>query len=178
MDDRVMGKLFGFAPCCVDYYCANRGADAIKRAKGFGGMRLCPACAKLPEEEVIMGIHRRRICPTLFPTMPGHEHFEVIVNDPRWEAAERDWLVANKQRYIRDDDSAIERVHALHRALARLETEYAEAVEREPERKPFLHAAHELAKEKLVSEFMNDIFIYMRGRVMEQIKSGHIPIPR
>lgn len=178
VDDRVMGKLFGFAPCCVDYYCANKGTQAIRLAKGFGGMRLCPVCAKLPEEDVIMGIHQRRICPTLFPDMPGMEHFNQIVNDPRWTEGEREWLVANQRRYTPEPDPGIERVNKLHRDMAKLEADYAESVAREPERKPFLHAVHEVAKDRLVVEFMDANYHYLRGRLLEQAKNGAIPIPR
>lgn len=178
VDDRVMGKLFGFAPCCVDYYCAKKGTREIRMAKGLGGMRLCPACAERPLEEVIMGIHQRRICPTLFPTMPGEEHYDQIVSDARWTTDEREWLMVNKSRYLEATDPGIERVNRLHADLGRLEAEYAASVLQEPERKPYLHAVYEETKDRLVQEFMDANYHYLRGRLLEQQRNGAIPIQR
>lgn len=85
-DHRLLGKLLGFPACCVEFYSQRAGTPFFRQRhpglKAMGGLRLCPACSCLSDEEIIEGIQARRITPIPFPTAPGLEHLGAILEDP------------------------------------------------------------------------------------------------
>lgn len=161
--DQVLAKLFGFPACCVDFYCTNKGTAALRRAKGLGGYRLCPACARKPTEQVIEAINAKRICPTPFPLPPEQSDYERIVNDPRFNAREREWLASNSQRFIGGlyEDT---RVAHLHDELSQIDAALREAIDADPAREKYLIAMHELKRSDIVTAFVDELYRYYSSR--------------
>ncbi|WP_217997013.1 hypothetical protein, partial [Pseudomonas syringae group genomosp. 3] len=97
--DRVLGKLFGFPKCCVDFYVGST-SDALRRTKGFPGIRLCEKCRDKELEEVVTDLNSRRICPQPFPMGPTEKDYQSLAADSRFTTDEQAWLLANKNRVV------------------------------------------------------------------------------
>lgn len=179
-DHRLLGKLFGFPPCCVEFYSQRAGTTFFRQRqpglRAMGGLRLCPACSLLPDEAIIDGIQSRRIAPTPFPTEPGPEHLDVILEHSAWTEAERDLLLAQRRfvapRLSEDEAAALE----FSTAITAVEAAYAAEVARAPERQPYLYAQRELAKDALLVKLMDKLHAFMRQRIAEQVKSGALTL--
>ena len=179
-DHRLLGKLFGFPPCCVEFYSQRAGTTFFRQRqpglRAMGGLRLCPACSRLPDEAIINGIQSRRIAPTLFPTEPGPEHRGAILAHPAWTQAERDLLLTQRRflaHHLAEDDAA---ALEFSTAIAAVEAAYAAEVARTPERQPYLYAQRELAKDELLVKLMDKLHAFMRQRIAEQVKSGALTL--
>lgn len=175
-DHRLLGKLFGFPACCVEFYSEREGGGFFRQhhpgLRTVGGLRLCPACSRLSDEAIIQGIQARRISPTPFPTEPGPEHLGAIMQHPAWTGAERELLLAQR-RFVasplpEDEAAALE----FSTAIAAVELAYAAEVTRTPERQPYLYAQRELAKDALLVTLMDKLHAFMQQRIVEQVRSG------
>lgn len=154
--DRVLGKLYGFPSCCIDFYCRS-SPEARRQAKGFLGYRFCPACAERPEEEVINQINLCRISPTPFPVSPRHEHLGKILRNQKWSQIERAWLMENSYRFLRRGE-AHTLAEEFHNKMVALDHSYADLIEKEPERQMYLFAVHEQQKQQLVVDLVQGIY--------------------
>lgn len=176
-DHRLLGKLFGFPTCCVEFYSQRSGTSFFHQhhpgLREMGGLRLCPACSRLSDEILINGIQARRITPTPFPTEPGPEHWCAILEHPAWTEAERELLLSQRRFVVvhlsEDEAAALE----FSSAIAAVEATYAAEVARTPERQPYLYAQRELVKDSLLVELMNKLHAYLHRRIAEQVKSVH-----
>lgn len=179
-DHRLLGKLFGFPPCCIEFYSQRAGTTFFRQRhpglRAMGGLRLCPACSRLPDEAIIDGIQSRRIAPTPFPTEPGPQHLGAILEHSTWTEAERD-LLPTQRRFVAPHLSE-EEVAALEfsTAIAEVEAVYVAEVARTPSRQPYLYAQRELAKDALLVKLMDKLHAFMRQRIAEQVKSGALTL--
>jgi len=154
--DRVLGKLFGFPQCCIDFYCESPSLVRCQ-AKGFLGYRFCPSCSDRSEEEVIKSINDNRICPVPFPYQPSMEHLSDILQSPHWTEIERAWLMENRSRYMRTDHELLDLTAAFHNEMSVLDRQLNEDVQREPERKMYLMALHEKRRHELSMSLLNGV---------------------
>lgn len=177
---RVLGKLFGLAPCCIEFYCARTGTPFFRthhpHLRSMGGHRFCEKCSRLPVEILIDGINARRIAPTLFPTEPQAEHLDAILNHPAWTDDERASLMAH-QRYFMpkrnvDEDAAF----LFYEELTAIDATYASQVAREPSRRAYFYARRELAKDESLVKLMDHLHAFMRRRIAEQQASGALTL--
>lgn len=171
--DRVLGKLYGFPQCCVDFYVSASSAEC-HQAPGTAGLRFCPSCATKDLELIIQGINERRINPQPFPISPKEEDYRTIIEDQRFTEDERVWLLANKKRVVPEADRYRAALITLHDALQQLEDRTAANIAEEPHREKYFIAMQEIAKDELMASVLNGLFIAMRKRVLEQIEGGYI----
>lgn len=179
-DHRLLGKLFGFPTCCVEFYSQQAGTFFFRQChpglRAMGGLRLCPACSRLSDEAIIDSIQTRRITPTPFPTEPGPEHLDTILEHPAWTDAERDLLLAQRRfvaPHLPEDEAA---AMEFSTAIAEVEATYTAEVARTPERQSYLYAQRELAKDALLVRLMDRLHALMRQRIAEQVKSGALTL--
>lgn len=154
--DRVLGKLFGFPQCCIDFYCESPSL-VRRQAKGFLGYRFCPNCSERSEEDVIKSISANRICPAPFPHQPSMEHLRDILKDSRWTELERAWLMENTSRYMRADHELLDLAAAFHNEMSALDRQLREDIKREPERKMYFMALHEKRRHELSTSLLNGV---------------------
>ncbi len=68
------GRHFGYPPCCIEWFIANRAGDDItelnadqEQAHGGTGFIPCPTCAKHVTRETLQNLLTNRTCRSRFP---------------------------------------------------------------------------------------------------------------
>lgn len=175
INHRILGKLFGFPSCCIDFFVARVGTGFFQRPqpaqlRSMAGLRLCPICSEMSDEEIINNINSRRIAPTLFPTEPGPQHAEEILSNPAWTNEERMYLSA--LHWLAAPAVSVDEAAALdfYTSMTEVDAEYFAAVALEPERQPFFYAKRELAKNSFMAKLMDSLHAFMRERIELQRK--------
>jgi len=168
--DRVLGKLFGFPQCCVDFYEKSDGIR-LRRAPAFDGYRLCPACEGKSLEDVVNDLATRRICAEPFPFAPNEEDYEALLSDPRFHETEQAWLSANKARVVRSENDPFKTaLMTFHDVLNELDNKVRQRMLEDPSRSAFFRAEKELAQAELTGQLLDQLHSSMRTRVLEQMQ--------
>lgn len=173
--DRVLGKLFGFPKCCVDFYVGST-SDALRRTKGFPGIRLCEKCRDKELEEVVTDLNSRRICPQPFPMGPTEKDYQSLAADSRFTTDEQAWLLANKNRVVPPEDPFHQLLLDFHRSMNELNANTEASIAAEPQRENFFQAVRELNGGEMIGVVLNRIHKAMHARVVEQVKAGYLKV--
>lgn len=174
--DRLLGKLFGFPQCCVDFYVSTP-TDILRRSNaGLPGLRFCLKCEHKELEDVVNDLETRRICPHPFPMQPVEADFYSLVSDPRFNPQEQAWLKANKHRFIAKPDYFGQLLMDFHDALNQLSANCEADIAKEPHRKKYFLAVKELNSSKMQVLILDRLHKTMHQRVIEQVRSGHLKI--
>lgn len=174
--DRLLGKLFGFPQCCIDFY-VNTPTDILRRSRpGLPGLRFCPKCQHKDLEDVVNDLETRRICPQPFPLHPTKADLPSLVSDPRFNPQEQAWLETNKHRYIYEPDCFEQLLLDHHDALNQINSNYESAISKEPHRAKYFLALKELEIRNKQNLTLGRIHEAMYKRVIEQIRSGSLKV--
>jgi len=174
--DRLLGKLFGFPQCCIDFYVSTP-SDILRRSRaGLPGLRFCPNCQYKDLEDVVNDLETRRICPQPFPLHPTEADFSSVVSDPRFSPEEQTWLKTNKHRYIDKPDDFHQLLLDYHHAQNQLNVNCEAGIAKEPHRTKYFLAVKELNSSKMQVLILDRLHNAMYKRVIEQVQSGHLKI--
>lgn len=173
--DRLLGKLFGFSQCCIDFYVSTP-SNALRRSKAVLGLRLCPECQRKDLEDVVNDLGTRRICPQPFPSHPSEADFASLVSDPRFNPQEQAWLETNKDRYIYQRDYSDQLLLDHHGALNQINANCEEKISKEPHRIIYFLALKELEIRAKQRETLDILHKIMHERVIDQVRAGHLKI--
>lgn len=174
--DRLLGKLFGFPQCCIDFW-VNSSSKVLRRSKSkFPGLIVCPKCEHKELEEVVNDLGTRRICPQPFPLHPTEADFPSVVSDHRFSHDEQTWLQANKHRFIYKPDHSDQLLIDYYEVRSQISANFDAAIANEPGREKYFVADMEFKIKKVQVETLDAIHKLMYERVIEQLKAGHMKI--